>query len=636
MEISQLTILISAFLGSALTVVILMPWILRLCHRHQLTYETEDKHHFRIPRLGGIIFAPALCVGITIAFALRIYNGQESDNLKYSTFLLAFGAMVVLLLGVIDDIFGLGKWLRRLVLLITSLVFPLCGLYVNNLHGLFGLNEISEPVGIAVTVLFTILAVKGLESLKDSDGLVGTIGLVPLAIFGALFFNMGCYIYSIMAFAMMGALIVFLYYNIFGDERIGTKVYVGRTGILLIGYCIVYLSLKYAMDNRLVVDEHADAILLPYSLLALPMFEYIRVSIKGSWHRLSKFQRRSIRLSNILINKGFSQIQVLGIIFLGEVIIIAVNMLSHYVLDLGITWIVLMNVVVYFGLYALAESKIKPAPQTPYVPLNFAGYTGKDGLVSVIMSTWNSSRYVAESIESILAQTYKNWELIITDDCSIDNTRDILKEYAAKDPRIKVQFNETNGGAGVSRDKSISSATGRYIAFCDSDDRWVKDKLEKQLKFMKEKDVALCFAPYYTCDENSEYLGYVSAPQRVTLFDMMCDNKMGFLTCTYDTRPLGKHPMPKQRKRQDHALLLNLLKICHYAYSVPEPLGHYRLHTDNMSGNKIGLIKYNAQTYTEVFGWPKPLSYTFLFTFFMPTYFYKRLKNLLINIARAA
>ncbi len=636
MEINQLTILVATFAGSALATMVLMPWILYLCHKHQLTYETDDKYHFRIPRLGGIIFVPTMCVGMSIAFAMRIYNGQASDTLKYSTSLIACGAMVVALLGIVDDIFGLSRRMRRLLLLVASLVLPLCGLYVNNLHGLFGIYEINATAGILITILFTVLTIKGIESLKDIDGLAGVIGLVPLLVFGIVFLYMGYYSYTFLAFSMIASLLVFLYYNVFGDERIGTKAYIGRTGIYLIGYCIVYLSLKYAMDNRLVFDEHADALLLPYSLLVLPVFEYIRVSLKSSWGRLSKEKSKRLKISNVLFRKGFSHLQVTGIILLGDIIIIAVNMMSHYLLGLDMTWILLLNIVIYIILQMMVERKIKPVPQKPVAPLDFAGYRGKEGLVSVIMSTYNSSRFVGESIESIMAQTYKNWELIITDDCSTDNSREILKAYAAKDPRIKVQFNETNGGAGVSRDMSIAKASGRYIAFCDSDDRWVADKLEKQLNYMKEKGISLCFAPYYTCDENSQYLGYVSAPLRVNIFDMMCDNKMGFLTCIYDTKTLGKHPMPKQRKRQDHALLLHLLKICHYAYSVPEPMAHYRLHPRNMSSNKIGLIKYNAHTYTEVFGWPKPLSYAFLFAFFMPTYFYKRVKNILINVARAA
>ncbi len=636
METNQHITLIATLIGSIIATMILMPWLSRLCHKHQLTDETDDKNHFQIPRIGGIVFAPAMSFGMGIAFAIKIYNGNVSDMLKYSTFLIAMGVMAVYLLGIIDDIFGLNKWQKRAVRFVASIAFPLCGLYINNLHGLFGLHTISPLPGIIITMLFTILTVRGLESLNNFDGLAGTIGLVPLLVLGTVYYQIGCYTYAVIAYAMSGTLAVFLYFNIFGDERIGTKVYMGHAGALLMSYCIVYLSLKYAVDNRRVMIQFTDAILLPYSLLALPIFEYIRVAIKANWYGLTKPMRREIQIQHILQKKGFTQLQVIGIFLVGDLIIIAINMIMHHLLDVSITWIFIMNIAIFTALLFMAESTIKPRSQETQKPIDFAGYHGKNGLVSIIMPTYNSERFVAESIDSILAQTYPNWELIITDDCSTDNTREILKSYAEKDQRIKVQANEKNGGAGVSRNKSIASAQGRYISFCDSDDRWTPDKLEKQLQFMKNKDVALCFAPYYSCDERSQYLGYISAPRRVNLFEMMCDNKMGFLTCTYDTHILGKHSMPKQRKRQDHALLLNLLKTCHYAYSVPEPLAHYRLHPGNMSSNKISLIKYNAQTYTEVFGWPKPISYAFLFTFFMPTYFYKRVKNILINIARVA
>ncbi len=634
MEISQFIIHIASLIGSILATMILMPWLSRLCHKHQITDETNDRYHFKIPRIGGIVFAPALCFGVSIAFAIKIYNGNVSDMLKYSTLLIACGVMAVYLIGIIDDVFGLSNWQKRTFQIATSIAFPLCGLYINNLHGLFGLYAIGTMPGIIITMAFTILTVKGIESLNNTDGLAGTIGLIPILVLGTLFYLMGYYAYSTIAYAMSGTLLVFLYFNIFGDERIGTKVYMGHAGTLLMSYCIVYLSLKYAVDNRRVMVHLTDAILLPYSLLALPIFEYIRVITKASWHGMTKNTRREIQIQHILLKKGFTQLQVIGIFLIGEAIIIATNMALHHLLDISITWIFIMNIAIFIVLLFMAESRIKPLSKEIHRPVDFAGYQGKNGLVSIIMPTYNSARFVAESIDCIIAQTYKNWELIITDDCSTDNTMEILEAYATKDSRIIIQVNDQNGGAGVSRNKSIASAKGRYISFCDSDDRWTPDKLEKQLKFMREKNVALCFAPYYSCDERNQYLGYISAPRRVNLFEMMCDNKMGFLTCTYDTEILGKHTMPKQRKRQDHALLLNLLKTCHYAYSIPEPLAHYRLHPGNMSGNKISLIKYNAQTYTEVFGWPKPVSYTFLFTFFMPTYFYKRLKNILINIAR--
>ncbi len=254
--------------------------------------------------------------------------------------------------------------------------------------------------------------------------------------------------------------------------------------------------------------------------------------------------------------------------------------------------------------------------------------------VSIIMSTYNSARFVRESIESIQRQTYRDWELVITDDCSRDDTLAILHELAAGDERIKVIELPSNSGAGVARNTSINAAQGRYIAFCDSDDLWLPTKLEKQLRFMESNDVQLCFSPYYTCDEQGQYLAYVSAPRRVSLNTMRRDNKIGFLTCIYDAEKLGTQHIPALRKRKDWAMWLQLLKRCHRAYSVPEPLAQYRIHLGSLSSSKVGLVKYNARVYNEVFGWGRVRSYTYLFLVFLPCYLYKKAANAFINAWR--
>lgn len=632
---SPLLFHIVAFLGSAITAIIIMPWLLKLCRKWELTYESKD-HNFSIPRIGGMVLAPAAAIGLGLSLGIRSYYGTIGDTLKISTLFIMTGMMLIYILGIIDDIFHLSRWQRRLLTLFSSLAFPLCGLYINHLFGFLGFNEIGAVAGNIITVIATILTIKGLEALNDSDGLAGGLCLPPLIVYGAIFYNLGYYGYSTTTLAILGALLVYLYYNIFGDKRIGTKTYMGHAGSMILSFCIVYLSLKYAMVNPNVIAPHPDGLLLSFTLLIIPFFEYIRVWSISTWLGLTKEQRRELHIQHKLEAKGFTQLQTLGFILLADITFLVLNITLHHLAGLNLTWIVVVDIIIY-TIWQMSTSRQKQHVASTYkLPEDFKDYQGKEGLVSVIMPTYNSADLVAESIESILSQTYKNLELIISDDCSSDNTMEILEEYAKQDSRIIIQRNERNGGAGVSRNNSIQRARGQYIAFCDSDDRWVPKKLEKQIAFMKAQDVVLCFSPYYTCDVNSQYLGYVSAPRRVNLFQMMCDNKMGFLTCIYDTKALGKHSMPKQRKRQDHAMLLNLLKECKFAYSVPEPLAHYRIHAGNMSGKKISLLKYNAHTYTEVFGWPKPLSYAFLFTFFLPTYFTKKAKNILLNMVRAA
>lgn len=249
-------------------------------------------------------------------------------------------------------------------------------------------------------------------------------------------------------------------------------------------------------------------------------------------------------------------------------------------------------------------------------------------LVSVIMPTYNSGRFLAESIESVLAQTYSNFELLITDDCSNDEkTRDIIRHYADMDSRIRVFFFDVNQGPGASRNKCIEMARGRYIAFCDSDDRWVKEKLERQVSFIQEHGYCLVFSSYWQCDENGSTTGIVLAPESVTLTDMKHDNKIGCLTAIYDTARFGKYYMPTIRKRQDWALFLTILKDCKEAYAITEPLAYYRISKGSVSKNKFELVKYNANIYKQVFGYSTIASYAYLFFVFMPAYSVKVIGN---------
>ncbi len=626
---------IVSFASSAATAAMLTRGLLGI--HHKAWNERGGGGSFPVPKTGGIVILPSMIVGVVVVIALRLVFGSADDAVRTSSFILAAGLLLVYALATIEDIMDTSRWQRQIIVLVACAAMPVIGLYVNDLHGFFGIHHVGWPAGFVITFAYTFLTVKGLEALNSVDGLMPATCLLALAVFGIVFCSMGQDIYSTAAFALAGAVAVFLRYNLFGNEETGDKIRTGHAGVLVIGFCIAYLTMKYAMDNRNVISAHADAVLLPYSLLVFPVFEYVRVWFLGSWRGLRSGEYRKLQIQYVILGKGFSAAQTVGIIILGQLIILTLNLLLHHLFNLNITWIVFLNVAIYVELLRTASDRIEvPGPKIVFMPDDFKDYKGQEGLVSIIMPTYNSSQFVAESIESIQAQTYRNWELIITDDCSTDGTMEIVEGYAGKDSRIVVQRNETNGGAGVSRNRCITAARGQYIAFCDSDDRWLPKKLSLQLSFMRSKGAALCFSPYYTCDENSQYLGYISAPAHVSLFEMMCDNKMGFLTCIYDTAVLGKHLMPKQRKRQDHAMLLGLLRQCRYAYSVPRALAFYRIHPGNMSRSKISLLKYNAQTYTEVFGWPKPLSYAFLFVFFLPAYFAKRLKNIVINAVRSA
>lgn len=249
------------------------------------------------------------------------------------------------------------------------------------------------------------------------------------------------------------------------------------------------------------------------------------------------------------------------------------------------------------------------------------------GLVSIITASFNSSNYVANMIESIQSQTYGNWELLITDDCSSDNTCEIIKHYAALDNRIKLLHTDTNSGPGIARNNSIKHAKGRFIAFCDSDDSWKPMKLEKQLTFMVENGHVLTYTSYDTCDESGRRNGYVKCPKRLSYAKIIRNNDIGCLTAIYDADKIGKHFMPTLRKRQDWCLWIQIIKEFGAAYGLRETLATYRVRSGSVSSKKIALLKSNYTVYTSVVGFNPIVSNVVLGGYFMPYYVYKKVKQ---------
>lgn len=211
-------------------------------------------------------------------------------------------------------------------------------------------------------------------------------------------------------------------------------------------------------------------------------------------------------------------------------------------------------------------------------------------LVSIIMPTYNSENTIEDSINSVINQTYTNWELLITDDCSTDATLTIIKRFSKSDDRIKLLCLQSNSGAGVARNNSIAHSAGRFIAFLDSDDMWHREKLEKQVHFMLEHNYGLTYTHYVKIDANKSFLGAIHPPQKVDYSTLLKSNVIGCLTAMYDTKILGKVFMPAIRKRQDMALWLKILEKVDYAWCLPEELAYYLIGHDSLSSNKIKII----------------------------------------------
>ena len=221
-------------------------------------------------------------------------------------------------------------------------------------------------------------------------------------------------------------------------------------------------------------------------------------------------------------------------------------------------------------------------------------------LVSIITPSYNSAKFIGKTIESVLDQIYQNWEMIVVDDVSLDNSSDIVEKYCKKDNRIRLIKLEKNSGAAVARNRAIEEAKGRYIAFLDADDMWKPEKLEKQIYFMQKNNYSFTYTAYEKIDENGVVFGKIGVPLKVSYNQLLKTCVIGCLTAVYDTEKLGKIYMPTNTKREDFATWLSILKKIDFAYGIKENLSQYRVYENQSSGKKAKMAKENWKLYREI------------------------------------
>ncbi|WP_418264441.1 glycosyltransferase family 2 protein [Flavobacterium faecale] len=241
-----------------------------------------------------------------------------------------------------------------------------------------------------------------------------------------------------------------------------------------------------------------------------------------------------------------------------------------------------------------------------------------NSLVSIIIPTFNSEKFITEAIQSVQNQTYINWEILIVDDASTDNTVELINKIRAKDSRIKLHLLKSNSGTGVARNKALKQAQGRYIAFLDADDLWMPEKLQKQLDFLHDNNLSFTFSSYDCIDEDGNPLGKrVIPPQNLSYNQLFFCNYIGNLTGIYDTNFFGKIAISSIRKRQDWMHWLTVLKKIKKARAVPETLAYYRVRKNSISASKLDLVKHNFAVYKQYHGysWPLAIGCMVLFLF---------------------
>lgn len=217
----------------------------------------------------------------------------------------------------------------------------------------------------------------------------------------------------------------------------------------------------------------------------------------------------------------------------------------------------------------------------------------EQGKISIVVPVYNAARFLPETIGCIQKQTYTNWELLLVDDCSKDNSRELIQGYAEQDDRIRLILASSNQGAARSRNQGVAEATGQYLCYLDADDIWVEDKLEKELQYMKRKQAAFIFSGYEFADEEGKGLGkIVRVPETITYKQALKNTTIFTSTVMFDLKKLTKDMvMMPVVASEDTATWWKILKTGVMAYGLDENLVKYRRSSNTLSSNKWVAIK---------------------------------------------
>lgn len=243
----------------------------------------------------------------------------------------------------------------------------------------------------------------------------------------------------------------------------------------------------------------------------------------------------------------------------------------------------------------------------------------QQGLVSIITPVYHAEQFIEQTILSVKAQTYLDWELILVDDCSNDKSGEIINSFAAQDDRIRYIRLEVNSGAAVARNTAIGHARGEYLAFLDSDDLWMPEKLERQLAFMAEKQYAFSFTRIHFIDAEGHVVKKnVPIPEKIDYRHLLRQTVIATSTVVINRRGIPNFTMPLRRGGQDYATWLMLLRHVDYAYGLNECLTAYRISDHSLSSNKFSSVRqvFEIQTQDEKISKLKAAFNTFCFCFY--------------------
>lgn len=334
---------------------IFTPIILDFCKRKKL-YDIPNErkvHHNAIPRLGGISFFPSMMMAFVVLLIYFAFSNSHYLQFTFWSTSFLVGLFVIYVLGIIDDLIGLKATTKFLVQIGTACLLPMVGLYINNFYGLFGIYEIPAYIGIPLTVFIVVFIDNAINLIDGIDGLASGLSLLALCGFLAYFIYYDVFLrtYAVLSAGMIGSLLAFMYFNIFGSTERNTKIFMGDSGSLSLGFTLAFLSVKSAVDMPHIWPTRPEAILLPLTLLFVPVADVVRVSLYRLRHHKPLFDADKNHIHHKLMKAGLTQRQAL--------ITILVLALSYLVINgllfsfISTTYIIIIDIVIYclFNIY---------------------------------------------------------------------------------------------------------------------------------------------------------------------------------------------------------------------------------------------------------------------------------------------
>lgn len=353
--------LLGAFLVSLICGLVFTPLILDFCKRKRL-YDIPNErkvHKNATPRLGGISFFPSMMTAffIVLLFTPIVERDVLPVNIWSAVFLA--GLLLIYSIGIIDDLVGLKATTKFAIQIATACLLPFAGLYVNDLYGLFGIHEIPYWLGVPLTIFIIVFIDNAINLIDGIDGLAASLSLLALAGFLAYFQYHGVYVYTytIIVAGMMGALVAFAYFNLFGKAERNTKIFMGDSGSLSLGFTLGFLAVKCTMDNNNIWPYRPEALIVPLTLLIVPTADVVRVTLFRLRHHKPLFDADKNHIHHKLMRAGLNQHQALVCIVGLATWYIVMNGLLYMVIPT--TAIVLVDIVLYCIVNLCINRKIK-------------------------------------------------------------------------------------------------------------------------------------------------------------------------------------------------------------------------------------------------------------------------------------